>query len=284
VWSRLEDCGVVVREWKVDPATGELGIEDLKPLLGDRTRMVAFTHCSNVIATIHPVREIVDLIHAAGAFAVVDGVSYCPHGMPDIPALGADVYLFSLYKVYGPHIGAMFIRDEINRQLPYQGHFFNADKAGARFTPTGPDHAQIAAVNGVVDYMDALSNHHGDPDDPVQTRAATVRGLFREHENHMLQPFLDFLEGHPAIRLLGSKNASERAPTVAFSVKGRTPADLAARLGERGLGVGAGNYYAWRLLEAMGIDPAEGVMRASFVHYTHPDEVERLIDALDELS
>ncbi len=109
VWSRLEDSGIVVREWKIDPETAELHPMDLEALLGPRTRAVAFTHCSNVVASINPVREITDLIHEAGAWAIVDGVSFCPHGMPDVAALGADIYLFSLYKVYGPHLGAMVL-------------------------------------------------------------------------------------------------------------------------------------------------------------------------------
>ena len=159
-WSRLEDDGIVVREWKIDPETAELNPMDLEALLGPRTRAVAFTHCSNVVASINPVREITDLVHEAGAWAIVDGVSFCPHGMPDVAALGADIYLFSLYKVYGPHLGAMVISNKLNAELPYQGHFFNALKPAARFTPAGPDHAQIATVNGVIDYMESVYAHH----------------------------------------------------------------------------------------------------------------------------
>jgi selenocysteine lyase/cysteine desulfurase len=283
VWSQLADDGIVVHKWQVDPDTGELDPSDLKSLLGPRTRMVAFTHCSNVIGTIHPVREITDLIHEAGAVAVVDGVSFCPHGMPDIPALGADIYLFSLYKVYGPHLGAMYIRDQLNANLPFQGHFFNADKPAYRFTPAGPDHAQIAAAIGVMGYMEAVHDHHGDPQCPVEVKAATVRKLFRDHETNLLQPLLDYLQANPAIRMFGKARAEDRAPTVAFTADGWSSAELAAQLGERGLGVGVGNFYAYRLVEALGVDPEDGVLRVSFVHYTHPDEIGRLTNTLDEL-
>jgi selenocysteine lyase/cysteine desulfurase len=91
VWSRLQDEGVVVREWKVDPDSGELHAGDLQALLRPRTRVVAFTHCSNVVASVNPVREFTDMAHRAGAWAIVDGVSFCPHGLPDIEALGADI-------------------------------------------------------------------------------------------------------------------------------------------------------------------------------------------------
>jgi cysteine desulfurase family protein (TIGR01976 family) len=283
VWSRLEDDGIVVHEWKIDPDTAELHPVDLEALLGGRTRMVAFTHCSNVIGTVHPVREITDMIHETGALAVVDGVSFCPHGLPDIPSLGADVYLFSLYKVYGPHLGAMYIRDRLNAELPYQGHFFNANKPTYRFTPAGPDHAQIAAVNGVVDYLEAVHDHHGMAQASSADKAALVRELFRVQEIRLLQPLLDFLSHHPAVRMFGQVQAETRAPTVAFMAEGRSSAELASDLAGRGLGVGVGNFYAYRLLETLGIDPTDGVLRASFVHYTHPDEIERLIETLDML-
>ena len=282
-WSRLEDVGIVVREWKVDPDTAELHAMDLEVLLTERTRAVAFTHCSNVVASVNPVREITDLIHDAGAIAIVDGVSFCPHGLPDIPALGADIYLFSLYKVYGPHLGAMYIRSQLNADLPYQGHFFNAGSPGKRFTPAGPDHAQIATVNGVMDYMEALYSHHHDLPAAIQDQAEAVRNLFHGHEARVSQPLLDYLDEHPAVRLIGKNRSAVRAPTVSFVVDGRSSLQLGEELAKKKLGVGVGNFYAYRLVEALGLDPDDGVVRASMVHYTSPDEVDRLIAALDQL-
>jgi len=282
-WHRLSADGIVVREWKVDPQTAELRRQDLEALLGPRTKVVAFTHCSNVVATINPVREWTDLIHRAGAWAFVDGVSFAPHGLPDVDALGADLYLFSLYKVYGPHLGAMVMRRHVNAELPNQGHFFNAGKPGARFTPAGPDHGQIATVNGLMDYLDAVADRHGFAGERVAARAAGVRDRFREHESELLQPLLDFLSKHPKVRMIGRIRAAERAPTVAFTAVGMTSQAVASRLAEAKLGVGAGNFYAYRLLKALAIDTDDGAVRASFVHYTSPAEVERLIGTLDRL-
>lgn len=282
-WSRLADDGVVVREWKIDPKTADLDRQDLEALLGPRTRVVAFTHCSNVVGSINPVREFTDLVHKSGAWAFVDGVAFCPHGMPDIRELGADAYFFSLYKVYGPHLGAMFLRREVNAALSNQGHFFNDGKPGARFTPAGPDHAQIAAVNGVIDYMDAVADHHGLHGHPVQARATAVRKLFRDHETELLQPLLDFLARHPKVRLIGRVRASERAPTVAFTANGQSSADIAGRLAAAMLGVGFGNFYAYRLIQSLGIDTDDGAVRVSFVHYTSKADVDRLIQALARL-
>jgi cysteine desulfurase family protein (TIGR01976 family) len=282
-WRRLESAGIVVREWKIDADSGELDPDDLDTWLCPRTRVVAFTHCSNVVASINPVRELTDRIHAAGAIAIVDGVSYCPHGLPDIPALGADIYLFSLYKVYGPHLGVMFMGRKLNAELPNQGHFFNATRPTYRFTPAGPDHAQIAASNGVIDYFEAVYQHHVGKPASATEQAAAVRKLLRDQETLLLQPLLDFMHEHPRIRVIGRRNATQRAPTVAFTVDGVSSADLATRLSGKKLGVGAGDYYANRLLEALGIDPGKGALRASFVHYTTADEVSRLIEALDAL-
>ena len=282
-WRRLEAAGVVIREWQVDPQTAELNLDDLERLLSERTRFVAFTHCSNVLGTIHPVREWTDLIHAAGARAIVDGVAFCPHGLPDITALGADVYFFSLYKVYGPHLGAMIVRRDLAEELPHQGHFFNETKPATRFTPAGPDHAQIAAVNGVIDYLDEVAARHGQADGSAAERAEGIRNLFSGHETVLLQPLLDFLANHPRTRLIGRQTSRERAPTVAFTADRRDPIELANELASRGLGVGAGHFYAYRLLDALGIDTDTGVLRASFVHYTSQHEIARLLDALDEL-
>jgi len=282
-WSRLADEGFIVREWQVDPASADLRLKDLEPLLGPRTRVVAFTHCSNVVGTINPVREIVDRVHRAGALAFVDGVAFTPHGLPDLQSLGVDLYYFSLYKVYGPHLGALFARRELTAQLPNQGHFFNAEYPAKRLTPAGPDHAQIATVNGLMDYLHAVADRHGLASQPVQAKAEAVRRLFRDHETELLQPLLDFLSQHPKVRLIGRLCAAERAPTVAFTVPGRSSAELASRLGELQLGVGVGNFYAYRLLQALDIDTDDGAVRVSFVHYTSPAEVHRLLGGLDQL-
>lgn len=284
-WRHLEEAGAVIREWGVNPETAELEAEGLERLLNSRTRLVAFTHASNIVGSIHPVQDWTARIREAGAISVVDGVSYAPHGIPDMQALGADVYLFSLYKVYGPHQGVMFMRHDLNERLPNQAHFFNADKPGARFTPAGPDHAQVAAVNGVIDYFEAVHAHHFAPADeaPAAEARTAVHDLLRATEDRLLSPLLDFLRAHPAVRIIGRADTGQRAPTVSIRVDGRSPADIAAALAERDIGIGNGNCYAWRLMEALGIPPEEGVIRMSLVHYTSPEDVDRLVDALHDI-
>jgi len=284
VWRRLEADGVIIREWQVDPQSGELDPVDLDRLLNERTKVVAFTHCSNIVGSMHPVREWTDKVHTAGAITIVDGVSYAGHGLPDVEQLGADIYLFSLYKVYGPHIGVMAMRTAVNERLPNQGHFFNTDHATARFTPAGPDHAQIAAINGVIDYFENVFVHHyGAGEVDSDSKAVAVRRLFQQAEQTNLQPVLDFLSHHPRVRLVGRADVEKRAPTVSFTVEEREPLDIAAQLAARKIGIGNGNCYAYRLIEALGIPPEEGVARISFVHYTSEEEITRLIGELDQI-
>jgi selenocysteine lyase/cysteine desulfurase len=281
-WRRLADRGVEIREWKLDRETGHLDIADLKPLLDQRVKLVCFPHCSNVVAEINPVAEIAALAHAAGAYVCVDGVSYAPHGLPNVGALGADIYLFSAYKTYGPHQGIMMIRRALGEQLPNQGHYFNAGSLYKRFTPAGPDHAQIAACAGLADYVDALcDHHHAEARDPAG-RAAFAHDLMRGQETALLQPLLDYLGEKNSVRLLGPRKAEARAPTVA--IVAREPGEaIAVKLARKGVMCWGGGFYANRCLEAQGVDPDHGALRMSFVHYTAQDEVVKLIYALDEV-
>jgi selenocysteine lyase/cysteine desulfurase len=280
-WRRLADEGIEVRVWGIDPDTGHLEPGALDPLL-DGARLVCFPHCSNVVGEINPVAEIAAKARAAGAVSCVDGVSYAPHGFPDVGRLGADIYLFSSYKTYGPHQGIMVIRRALAERLPNQGHVFNADSLTKRFTPAGPDHAQVAACAGMADYVDALYSRHFDDHAEPGTRAAAVHDLMRAHEVRLLQPLLDYLSARNDLRLLGPRQAEARAPTVAVEA-GRPGVELAERLAPHGIMAGGGDFYAVRPLRAMGVDADKGVLRLSFVHYTSRAEVDRLIEALDHV-
>ncbi|MBU3259904.1 aminotransferase class V-fold PLP-dependent enzyme [Roseovarius sp. PS-C2] len=280
-WRRLADEGIEIREWRIDPESGLLRLEDLEALLDDKVRLVCFPHCSNVIGAINPVVGITAAAHAAGAFVCVDGVSYAPHGLPDVGGMGPDIYLFSTYKTYGPHQGIMVIRRELGNLLPNQAHFFNGDVLYKRFTPAGPDHAQVAASAGMADYFDALAAHHGIGGDASE-RGQGVHDLMRAHEEELLQPLLDHLKGRNAVRLLGPDVAAQRAPTVAVALN-RPAALAAADLADRGIMAGGGDFYAVRPLKALGIDRELGVLRLSFVHYTRREEIDKLLNALDDI-
>lgn len=278
-WRRLDAHGIEVREWGVDPDTGRLDLTVLNHLLDDRVKLIAAPHCSNIAGEINPVAEIAARAHAVGAVVAIDGVSYAPHGLPDLEALGADIYFFSAYKVYGPHQGVLAIRPSLAAQLPNQGHFFNNDKPRYRLTPAGPDHAQIAASAGILDYLETVAKIAGgavEGADPFRRAHAAMRA----QEIALATPLLDYLRGKNNVRIIGPDDPAIRAPTIGLALS-EPGAAVAARLANHGIMAGAGHFYAYRLLQAVGVNPAHGVLRLSFVHYTSPEEIDRLIAALD---
>ena len=282
-WRRLADRGMVIREWHVDPESGQLELDALATLLDGKVKLVCFPHCSNIVGQENPVARIVAMAHDVGAVTCVDGVSMAPHGFPDIGALGTDIYLFSSYKTYGPHQGIMVVRQDLADRLANQAHFFNAGARVKRFTPAGPDHAQVAASAGMADYVDALYAHHfSDNADPA-ARARAVTAMKRVHEDGRLKPLLDFLGNRNDVRILGSGRIGTetgRVPTVALHTA-RPAAAVADALAGHGVMAGAGDFYAVRTIGAMGCDADEGVLRLSFVHYTTDAEVEQLMKGLD---
>ncbi|NBW04500.1 MAG: aminotransferase class V-fold PLP-dependent enzyme [Alphaproteobacteria bacterium] len=281
VWRKLADYGIDIRIWPVDPRDGRLQLDDLLSLLDNKVRLVAVTHCSNLVGEINPVRAIADATHQAGGLLLVDGVSYCPHGFPDVDALGADIYLFSTYKTYGPHQGVMVIRHAARALLVPQAHFFNHDNPMKWMVPAGPDHAQMAAANGVIDYFDALDAHHGGQDD--KDRPSRVAALFNNAETPYIKTLLDYIGSRNDVRLIGPDDPARRAATISFVVPHLSAGAIGQRLADRGIMAGAGHYYAARLFSQMGLDPAAGAVRLSFVHYTSSADMTKLITALDEI-
>lgn len=279
-WRRLAQRGIEVREWQMDTETARLSLDALDALLDDKVKLVAAPHCSNIVGEINPVAEIARRTHAVGGVVAIDGVSYAPHGLPDLAALDADIYFFSSYKTYGPHQGIMAIRPELAKSLPNQGHYFNDAKLRYRLTPAGPDHAQIAATAGIADYLEqvaALAPASAEGADPFRRAQAAMRA----QEIALSAPLLEYLRSRNDIRLIGPADPETRAPTI--SVLAKEPGvEIARRLAEHGIMASGGNFYAVRLLEALGIDALNhGVLRLSFVHYTSPEEIQQLIRALD---
>ena len=280
-WRRLAAAGIEVREWKVEPDTGSLNPDELMPLL-QGARLLCFPHCSNVIAEINDVAAITKLAHENGVAVCVDGVSYAPHGFPNVAALGADIYLFSAYKTYGPHQGIMVVRRQLAEALPNQGHYFNGSPLYKRFTPAGDDHAQIAACAGMADYVDTLYAEMEGPQASPTSRAEAVHDAMREREVDLTEKLLAFLETKNSLRVIGPRSAKKRAPTIGV-LANRAGEALAHDLASHNINAGGGDFYSPRPLEAMGINPAHGLLRVSMTHYTSDTELDRLISALDHV-
>ena len=280
-WRRLAASGIEIREWRIDPDTGSLNHNDLKPLLSG-ARLLCFPHCSNVIAEINDVAAITKLAHESGVAVCVDGVSYAPHGFPNVNTLGADIYLFSAYKTYGPHQGIMVVRRHLGEVLPNQGHYFNAGVNYKRFTPAGDDHAQVAACAGMADYVDTLYAEMEGSQTTAAGRAEAVHDAMRAREIELTQQLLEFLGSKNSLRVIGPKDAAKRAPTIGI-LANRAGEALAHDLASHNINAGGGDFYSPRPLEAMSIDPSHGLLRLSMTHYTSDAELDRLISALDHV-
>jgi selenocysteine lyase/cysteine desulfurase len=281
-----ERVGAKLVEWRIDPVTGLLDVGDLDKLLTERTKLMTFPHCSNIIGAENDVKLITAKAHAVGARVIVDGVSFAPHTFPDVGDLNPDIYLFSLYKTYSVHQGLMVLRNGIANELPNQGHYFNSSTVTKRLTPAGPDHAQEASAGAVLDYVETLAQEHDVKGSTLRETVQQVCGLWREHEAKTLSPVLQVLAAAAGVRLLGPTDMSSglhRCPTVAFVPGDRDPSDVANSLVAAGIMCSAGNYYASRVLEGVGVDPRSGVVRLSWVHYTSEDDTARLAEVLERV-
>ncbi len=287
-WRALEERGVVLREWRFHPERHTLELEGLEPLLNERTQLVAFTHCANVVGTIHDVAAITRRVHAAGAAVCVDGVAFAPHRRVDVQALDVDYYLLSLYKTYGPHLGLLYGKPERLAALRNQNHFFiGEENVPYKLEPGNVNHELTASLVGITDYLDEL---HAETfpqmrDAPPAQRLDQVFEAIAQQEEQLVEPLLAFLRDHPRVNVLGSTDAARahRAPTVAFTVDGRDAGELPPLLDERRIAVRCGHFYAYRAMRDMGLLERGGVVRASLVHYNTPAEIAALISALDDV-
>lgn len=282
-WRRLEESGIVVREWEYSRDSMALELDDLEPLLNDRTRLVAFTHCSNVVGTIHDVRAIAERVRAAGALSCVDGVAYAPHRRVDVRELGVDFYLVSLYKVFGPHVGLLYGRRDALLAGRNVNHFFVPEsEVPYKYELGGVTHELAAGIAGITDYLDALCGVHGDGTLAPSDRQAAAFDRIAGAESRLVGPLLDALDAMPRVRVIGVAGADpeRRVGTVAFTVEGMHASEVPAALDREHIAVRFGHFYAHRAIEALGLHDGGGIVRVSLLHYNTASEVDRLVDAL----
>lgn len=266
-------AGAVVRWAEVDVETAELPVEQYDELLTERTRLVALTAASNATGTRPDVRAIADRAHAVGAVVHVDGVHATPHLPTDVRELGADLYATSAYKWYGPHIGCTVGDPALLESLRPDKLLPSSDAVPDRFEHGTSNFACYAGVTAAVDWIAS----HG-TGATRRERVLDAMRTFAAHENAVFARLLDGLAARDDVRLVGSP--ARRTPTVAFTVEGRSPLQVSADLGNAGVAVWAGNYYAVELMTALGLESSGGAVRAGVVCYTTTAEVDRLLGAL----
>jgi selenocysteine lyase/cysteine desulfurase len=256
-------------------------------------RLVAAGLASNAVGTINPVPTIAKLAHAAGAQLWVDAVHAAPHLSIDVTALGADYLVCSAYKFYGPHLGILWGRRELLEALPPYHVRPAGDAIPGRFETGTQAHELLAGLGGTIAYLEKVGiTQGGGPGLPGvgdrlrRPRLLAAMSAVRRYESGLVWRLIERLTAIPGLRLRGITDparAAERCPTVAFTIEGHHPRQVAGSLAERGIHTWDGDYYAWELIRALGLADQGGMVRVGLVHYNDLEEVDRLGDALDEL-
>jgi cysteine desulfurase family protein (TIGR01976 family) len=275
-----EDRGAEVVHVDLDPKDCSLDLGSLDRALEREPKLVAFTLASNAVGSITPAHEVARRARDAGAVVIADAVHFAPHHLIDVDELGVDVLFCSPYKFFGPHAGVMWARrDLLERWTPYKVRPA-ADVVPGRWEGGTKNHEALAGVTAAVDYLASLGQG--------ETRRRRLEDAFREiavHEEHLSERFLGGIESLRHVHLYGAATASatERTPTFALRVDGRTPREVTALLGRAGVFAWDGNYYALSLMESLGLEESGGAVRIGFCHYHSAEQVDRVLHLLADL-
>ena len=279
------DAGVTVHYIDFDRATCTLDQNDYASKLSSRTRLVAIGCASNLVGTINPVQAMCQSAHSVGAHVFLDAVHYAPHALPQVAEWGCDFLACSAYKFFGPHLGVLWGRPELFKSLtPYKLRPVTESLPGRWMTGT-QNFEGIAGTAAALEYLEDLGRH---VDPSVTNRRNAWRAAYDaigRYERSMASMLISGLLSVPNIKVLGLTDLtrlSERTPTVSFVHDRLSVMEIADRLGELGLFVGDGNFYALQVSEAFGLEP-EGVVRVGLMHYNTAGEIERLLAALRNL-
>ena len=268
-----EDHGLVVRQAPIRPDDVTLDHDALEALIGERTKVVAFTLASNAVGSLTDPARLATAAHRAGALAWADGVHLAPHRRMRAREWGLDVLLCSPYKFFGPHLGVAAIRPDLAESLPADRvRPASEDPPGHRFEAGTQSHEAVAGTVAAIDYLRSLGDGSLD------------RSFDRivEYEDSLSRRFLDGLPD--GVELYGIRGSQGRTPTFCFNVTGHAPRELAERLDERDIYVWDGDYYAREPMRALGLEAGGGAVQAGFLHYTAVEEVDRLLEALVSLA
>ena len=268
-----EDHGLVVKTAPLRAEDVTLDLDALEGLIGERTKVVAFTLASNAVGSIPDAERVAAAAHSVGALAWADAVHMAPHRRLRAREIGLDVQICSPYKFFGPHLGIAAICPDLAESLPAD-RVRPADEAppGHRFEAGTQSHEAIAGATAAIEYLRELGG-------------GSLDAAFDAIDEHETKLTARFLSGLPdGIDLYGIRTPEGRTPTFCFNVAGRGPREVAGLLGEQDLYVWDGNYYALEPMRALGLDDTGGAVRAGFLHYTTEEEVDRLLEALTDLA
>ena len=284
-WTRLQAAGAVIRIWAVNLQTLALELGDLDQLLSPRVKWVAMTHASNVLGSINPVLEVARRVHAVGARLCVDAVAYAPHRLVDVQASEADLYVFSFYKVFGPHFAVLWGQRELLLQLPSLNHYFiGLDVVPYKLQPGNVNYELSYGCIGISDYLIDVGTRLG-ATGSERARMQCAFDAFERHEDALAEQLLAYLRSKKSVRIIGLASAASggRVPTVSFVVAGQPSESIVRHVDRFNIGIRFGDFYAKRLVDALGLQAQGGVVRVSIAHYNTAFEIDRLIEHLDSV-
>jgi len=278
-WQLLQERGAVIHEVPLLP-TGELDYEQMRKLIGEKTRLLAMGCSSNAIGTVNNLQLARELTRQAGALLILDGVHYAPHFPVDVKQIDPDFLLCSAYKFYGPHVGVLYSRPGALDALTTDKLIVQDDAAPYRIETGTLNHPAIEGVGAAVDYLARFGRG--------STRMETVHdavAAIAVYEHELGAYLWSALEELPGVRLWGVRFSSEaqRAPTVSFTVDEVDPAFIAKSLGKVGICVWDGNFYAPRPVDILNI-PGGSLVRVGFSMYNTKEEAERLVKCITALA
>jgi cysteine desulfurase family protein (TIGR01976 family) len=273
--------GLQVRTWEMRKETCSLDVEDLRPLLNERTALIAVTLASNACGSHVNVQAVTGLAKTIQAKVFVDAVHFAPHGRIDVQSLGCDFLACSAYKFFGPHIGVLWGREEWLSQIESFKVRPAANRPPEKWETGTQSFESIAGTLGALDYLRDLAKTAANT-----TALADAMHLIRDYELTLSQHFLTKIARMPQVRLYGITEPLEtmpRTPTFAVRVEGISPDQVAEKLSAIGIFVWSGDFYAVDLIERLGLKEKGGVVRIGLVHYNTVEEVDQALEALEEL-
>jgi len=285
-WRALEERGVTIRMVEIYEDDCTLDMDDVARKITDRTKLVAVGYASNAVGTINDVKEIIRLAHQRGAMSYIDAVHYAPHGPIDVRALDCDFLVCSTYKFFGPHMGVLYgKREHLKRLDPYKVRA-NTNAIPNRWEWGTLNHECIAGITACVDYLADLGRRVSASASARRAAVLAAYDAIQKQERGLMESLIRGILTIPGLRLYGisdPKRYDQRCPTLAVRINGRTPLELATRLGERGIFTWDGNYYALNLTERLDVEKDGGFLRIGLAHYNTAQEVACLLATLQEI-
>jgi cysteine desulfurase family protein (TIGR01976 family) len=277
-WQGLQERGIVIREAALRP-DGRLDEDDLARQITKRTRLVAFGLASNALGTVNDAALARRLSKEVGAWLLLDAVHYAAHFPVDVVALDADFLLCSAYKFYGPHVGLLYTRPGLLESLPVDRLRTQEQESPFRIETGTLNHAALIGVKAAVEYIASWGSGG-----TLRERIVSAMEGIAAYEHGLGAYYHENVRRIPGVTVWGPDFSGPRAPTVSITIDGVRPIDAARALGEHGLQVWDGNFYALRPIEALGLAEREGVLRAGFVMYNTRQEIDRLLEGIAEIA